>query len=110
MDLSDIKTSVIPHEAKVLLEMCKNLYQLDLNGCGLQSLDNLPHIQLTILILGSNHINDQELHNLAVYQQSLQQLSLDTNIIQSLPSMALFHSFPRLSELNLKQNPFCLKH
>ena len=71
MDLSDIKTTAIPHEAKTLFEMCKNLYQLNLSGCGLQSLDNLPNIDLTVLLISSNKINDQELDKLSIYQASL---------------------------------------
>ena len=54
IDLSGIKTTVIPHEAKELLEKCTNLYQIDFTGCGLQSLDNLPNVELTVLMLDGN--------------------------------------------------------
>jgi hypothetical protein len=76
IDLSDIKTTVIPHEAKQLLDKCTNLYQIDLTGCGLQCLDNLPNLQLTTLMLGDNQIQEQELNKLAIYQNSLSQLFL----------------------------------
>jgi hypothetical protein len=32
-----------------MLEQCKNIYQLNLSACGLESLLNLPQLDLTIL-------------------------------------------------------------
>ncbi len=58
MDLSDIECECLPVEARLLLEKCKNIYQLNLSNCGLVKLDNLPSIQLTILLLKNNKIAD----------------------------------------------------
>jgi hypothetical protein len=68
IDLSKIKTTAIPHEAKQLLEKCTNLYELQLSDCGLMSLDNLPDLPLTNLLLEGNQLKDQELNKLAVYR------------------------------------------
>jgi hypothetical protein len=76
IDLSGIKTPVIPLQAKQLLDKCTNLYQIDLSGCGLKCLENLPNLSLTTLILDDNQIKDQELNKLAIYQKSLSQLFL----------------------------------
>ncbi len=68
IDLSKIKTTVIPDEAKQLLEKCTHLYELQLSDCGLQSLDNLPELPLTNLLLEGNQLKDQELNKLAIYR------------------------------------------
>ena len=68
MNLVGIKTTMIPYEAKELLEKCTNLYELQLSGCGLQSLDNLPKLQLTNLLLDGNQLKDSELNKLAIYR------------------------------------------
>ncbi len=71
LDLSHIECSALPYEAKSLLERCPNLYQLNLSHCGLQSLDNLPNIEITVLELASNNISDKELHKLNIYRLCL---------------------------------------
>jgi hypothetical protein len=68
MNLSKIKTAVIPHEAKKLLEKCTHLYELQLSDCGLQSLDNLPELRLTNLLVEGNQLKDLELNKLTIYR------------------------------------------
>jgi hypothetical protein len=54
LNLSEIKIGKFTPEIKKAIELCSNLEILILTDCGLDSLDNMPKLDLTAIDLTAN--------------------------------------------------------
>ena len=95
----------ITDDIKKYLENFKDLEELTLTMCNLNSLKNLPDLpKLTKIELNDNHIKGEELSNLCKYN-NLSELRIANNIIKNFEEINCLEKLSELTFIDLTDSP-----
>jgi len=102
LSLDGLKITKITPEIKARLEKIKELIALSLNGCELESLDNLPdQPELVRLELNENKFSTSELSKVVERYPKLQILLLSDNTINDVNELKSLAQLEELMQLEL---------
>jgi len=108
IELDDISFGTIPAELKKELEKYKNLNTLSLNNCGLENLDNMPHLaDLVELHLEENPFKGSALKGLS-HLTNLKLLNLMRSKIADASDLSALSNL-QLDQIELDESPITEK-